>query len=406
MGKEDSDIIIIGGGLVGLTLACALNSAGINSTIIESIDQSRFHDEKFDGRVSAIAYGSKKLFETIGVWQDMADYAGPISDIRITDQNSSSFIHYDGATVGSNPMGYIVENRFIRKALLGNIASQKGIKLLSPAIYEKIEYGQHDVTVKLKAGGNKIRRKLIVAADGRNSAVREGLGIKTTKLDYGQTAIVCTIKHEKNHQGIAIEHFMPAGPFAILPMQGGHHSSLVWTEKRELAPIFMKMNDSEFLNQVEKRFGAWLGKLEVSGPRWSYPLSLCFADEYIANRACLVGDAAHGIHPIAGQGFNLGIRDVAVLADIIAETIRLGLDVGGFTMLESYQRTRRADNLQMIAATDCLNRLFSNNITPIKLARNLGMGMIEKMPSLKKILMRDAMGILGDTPKLIRGEKI
>lgn len=405
MKNTHTDVIIIGGGLVGLSLAVALGDAGVKVAVIEVFDPKKMDDAGFDGRVSAIAYGSRRMFEATGVWNDMAKHAGEILDIRIVDENSPLFLHYDFKDVGTEPMGHIIENRFLRSALFKAAGTNKNIKIFAPATYDKIEYSESNVIVSLD-NKVKIEGKFLVAADGKNSQIRKQAGIKTINVDYKQTGIVCMVKHEKKHEGIAVEHFLPAGPFAILPMKGGNHSSLVWTEKSELAPLFMAMDDTDFSKQVEKRFGKWLGKLEVVGPRWNYPLTLTFADEYISQRMCLVGDSAHAIHPIAGQGFNLGLRDVAVLAELVADTKNLGLDIGGGVMLESYQRARRVDNIQMIAVTDSLNRLFSNNIMPIKLIRRLGLSAVNKTLPLKKLFMKHAMGVAGDTPKLMRGEKV
>ncbi len=390
--KLNKDIVIIGGGMVGMATAAALSQAGISSAIIEAQDPARFSDKKFDGRTSAIAYGSRMLFEKIGIWKNMAKQAGEILDIRITDSNSPLFVHYDHKLVGDEPMGHIIENRYIRKSLMDYIKKRKNIDYIAPARYTDIDYAAHNVRVTLE-DGQDMTAKLLIAADGRNSKIREKAGIKTTDMDYGQVGIVCTAKHEKHHNGVAVENFLPAGPFAILPMHGGCHSSLVWTEKAKLAPLYMEMDDAEFTAHMRKRFGNWLGEVELAGDRWSYPVALKFAGKYIAPRMCLVGDAAHAIHPIAGQGLNLGLRDVAVLAELLAERRGLGLDIGGETVLKQYQKMRKFDNMQMIAITDILNRLFSNNIFPIKLARRLGLGAVNQLPQLKKIFMKHAMGV-------------
>jgi 2-octaprenyl-6-methoxyphenol hydroxylase len=245
----------------------------------------------------------------------------------------------------------------------------------------------------------------VAAADGQKSPLRRGAGIGTTEWRYRQTSIVTTVSHEHPHGGIAVEHFLPAGPFAILPMSG-NRSSIVWTEQGELAARLVGLPDAAFAAELTARFGDFLGAVVPIGPRWTYPLGLMLADRYIARRLALVGEAAHVIHPIAGQGLNLGIRDVAALAELVIDTRRLGLDIGDDALLDRYQRWRRFDALMLAAVTDGLNRLFSNAIAPVRLARDLGFAMVHRLPPLKRLLMRDAMGIVGDLPRLVRGEPL
>ncbi len=442
-----TDIVIIGGGLAGLTAGIALGAAGFSVVIIEAQDHATFKDTLFDGRVSAIAQSSKKMFEALGVWQEMSKEAGIINDIRITDNQSPLFIHYDHCQIGNEPMGYIVENRHMRIALLKRLEELQNVTLLAPASYGEIHYGNHFVEVSIHnssplrgevvspepwrrrtgGGGSKdhppptpspqgrgiLRAKLLVAADGRTSPIRQSIGIKTIDAHYHQHGIVRTIRHEKPHHNTAHERFLPAGPFAILPMgyskenePSGHYSSLVWTEKSELTPHYMQMEKTAFEHAIAARVGDFLGQIEWVGARWSYPLALTFAKEYSAKRLCLIGDAAHAIHPIAGQGFNLGLRDIAVLTELLTETHRLGLDIGTGIPLRNYETLRRADNLMMITVTDGLNRLFSNTILPIQLARDLGMGAVEHLPFLKRLFMRHAMGVNDNGPKLLRGENV
>ena len=254
--------------------------------------------------------------------------------------------------------------------------------------------------------GRQIRARLLIAADGARSKLRQEAGIAAAEFAYGQTGIVATVAHELPHGGVAHEHFLPSGPFAMLPMtdyEGRHRSSIVWTERRELAPSLLALPDGEFAAEIERRFGLSLGRIEVLGQRWSYPLRLIHAARYADHRLVLVGDAAHAIHPIAGQGLNLGLRDVAALAEVIADAFRLGLDIGSSVVLDDYQRWRRFDALLLIAVTDSLNRLFSNDLAPLRLARDLGLAAVDRLPPVKRLLMRHAMGAAGPRPRLLRG---
>ena len=255
------------------------------------------------------------------------------------------------------------------------------------------------------ADGQQITARLVVAADGRDSPLRDAAGIDAVRWRYPQTGIVCAVEHELPHHGIAQEHFLPAGPFAILPMTR-NRSSIVWTERNDLAPDILRLDDDAFTAELTERFGGFLGKLDINPTRWSYPLSVVHSKRYIAPRLALAGDAAHAIHPIAGQGFNIGLRDVAALAEVIVDTLRLGLDPGAMTALERYERWRKPDNMMMIGVTDVLNRLFSNDITPVRLARDIGLAAVDRATPLKKIFMRHAMGLVGDLPRLTRGEPL
>ncbi|MBY0431845.1 MAG: FAD-dependent monooxygenase, partial [Rhodospirillales bacterium] len=266
------------------------------------------------------------------------------------------------------------------------------------------ERGIDEVTARLE-DGRLVRARLAVAADGRGSPTRQGAGIGLTRWDYHQTGIVCTVAHEKPHRFIAQEHFLPAGPFAILPLTG-NRSSIVWTEKSHLAPAILRQDDASFLAELKSRFGGFLGRIEVVGPRFGYPLSLQFADRYTDCRLVLIGDAAHGMHPIAGQGMNMGVRDVAALAEVLVDARRLGLDPGAPVVLSRYQRWRRFDNMLMLGLTDVLNRLFSNDLGAVALARDFGLAAVNRMPPLKKVLMRHAMGMVGELPRLMRGETL
>jgi len=342
----------------------------------------------------------------------MAGDAEPILDIRVSDGDAPLFLHYDHREVGEEPLGHIVENRAIRRGLFKRQAEIDAIDLRAPASVTAIEYGAGGVTATLD-DGTRIRASLAVAADGRNSRMREEAGIAVTRWSYKQTGIVCTMGHERPHRGIAHERFLPAGPFAVLPMtndpddpEHGHRSSIVWTEDERLAPAMMALDDEAFSAELARRFGPYYGAVRVLGGRWSYPLSLLHANRYVAPRLALVGDAAHAIHPIAGQGLNLGIRGVAALAEVIVETARLGLDIGADDVLRRYERWRRFDAMALVAVTDGLNRLFSNSIPPVRFVRDLGLAGVNLVAPAKRFFMRHAMGVVGDLPRLMKGEPL
>jgi 2-octaprenyl-6-methoxyphenol hydroxylase len=399
-----AEVVIVGGGLVGLSLAIACASAGLDVIVVDREDPVRMIGESFDGRASAIAFGSQQVLAGIGLWDKIADEAEPIREIRVADRDSPLFLHYDHRELGEAPLGYIVENRALRRGLLERLEELPNIRHLAPAAVLGAERGPAGVVCNLADGGS-ISGALLVAADGKGSPLRRAAGIRTVEFRYPQTGIVCTVHHERPHLGIAVEHFLPAGPFAILPMTG-NRSSIVWTERAALAPSIMALDDAGFTGELASRFGDFLGKLEVVGPRWSYPLAFLHAERYAADRMALIGDAAHLIHPIAGQGLNLGLRDVAALAECIIDARRLGLDIGTADVLARYEAWRRVDNLALAAVTDGLNRLFSNEIAPIALARDVGLAIVNRTPPVRRFLMRHAMGMVGTLPRLVRGERL
>jgi len=396
------NIIIVGGGLVGGSLALGLARHNVRSTLIDRLAPEAGISPTFDGRASAISASGQKLLAAIGLWPRLAAQAQPILDIRVSDGPSLLFVHYDHRELGEGPLGYMVENRHLREAIAAEIVARRAlIDVIAPTSVIGFRQDADTATLELD-GGRTIDAALVIAAEGKNSTLREAAGLKTTGWSYPQTAIVATIGHAHGHDGIAHERFLPAGPFAILPLQDGHRSSLVWTEAATRAADYLALDDAAFVSEIDRRVGGFLGKLHLIGPRFSYPLGLQVTSEYVRGRLALIGDTAHAIHPIAGQGLNLGLRDVAALTEILVDMTQLGLDPAHPTGLDRYERWRRADNLLMAGVTDVLNRLFSNDIAPVRMARDLGLGVVNRIGPLKKFFMRHAMGTVGELPKLMR----
>ena len=403
MQSKKCDVAIVGGGMVGLSLALSLDRAGVAVSVIEKGSLRKMAAATFDGRGTAIAAGSQRILEGIGLWADLADAAEPILEIRVADGASPLFLHYDHLDVGEGPLGWIVENAHMRRVLSSAAtAAQLTVFEQTSLVDTNLASGKISLTL---SGGKTVETRLVIAADGRRSSLRKMAGIDTVQWLYSQTGIVCAVEHEVPHEGIAHEHFLKAGPFAILPMTQ-NRSSIVWTEGTDVAPTILSMDDTEFGAELKYRFGDFLGDIRVCTQRWSYPLSAVHAKSYVAPRVALVGDAAHGIHPIAGQGFNLGLRDVAALAEIIVDQLRLGIDPGDGAALARYENWRKPDNMLMIAATDSLNRLFSNDLVTLRLARDVGLATVNVLAPFKRLLMRHAMGVVGDLPRLARGEPL
>jgi 2-octaprenyl-6-methoxyphenol hydroxylase len=403
---READVIIAGGGMVGLTLALALAQGGLKVVVADPMPKAAMLDSRFDGRVSALAYSSVRMFEALGVWKHLASEAQPILDILVTDaaldRAPGPFsLHFDHREIGE-PMGSIAENRHIRRALFAALEQAKTIELIAPAAVTQVEVDADRVHASL-SNGDEISAALVVAADGRESPLREQMGLKIISWSYPQVGIVATVAHQHPHHGTAYEHFLPSGPFAILPMTG-NRSSLVWTEREDLAPDILKLPADAFEAEVARRFGAHLGAIHVEGPRWSYPLKFHLARGYAATRFALAGDAAHGIHPIAGQGLNLGLKDAAALAECVLDSARLGLDAGHGEALKRYERWRRFDSFTLAAATDGLNRLFSNDVAPLRIVRDLGLGLVDGIGPLRRFFMRHAGGDIGKLPRLLKGE--
>lgn len=396
------DVLVVGGGPVGGLAACVLGQLGLDVAVVDAGDLDAATRPGTDARAIAVALSAQRVLAAAGVWPGLDGHAGAILQIRVTDGASPLFLHYDHDQVGDDPFGWIIELPHIRRAVLERMRALPSVRLFPRTRIASLERGAQAATATL-SDGRVLKARLVVAADGRGSATRREAGIGITRWDYHQSGIVVAVEHDRPHQGIAHEHFLPAGPFAILPMTG-NRSGIVWTERIDLAPAIVAQEDASFLGELRSRMGDFLGGIRLASPRYHHPLSLQFAERTIDRRLALVGDAAHGMHPIAGQGMNMGIRDVAALAEVVAEAARLGLDPGGPDVLARYQRWRRFDNLLMLGMTDALNRLFSNDLRPVKLARDLGLGVVEKLPGLKRVFMKHAMGVVGDLPRLMRGE--
>ena len=401
-----TDILIAGGGFAGLALAIALRQGSEGGLSVALADPA-LDRASGDPRASAIAAAARRLFETIGVWDAIAADAQPILDMVITDSKVDNamrptFLTFDGEIAPGEPFAHMIENGPMIAALLDR-ARAEGVDL-RPFAIRQFAYDPGRVTATL-SDGTALPARLLVAADGARSVIREQAGIASVGWDYDQAGIVTTIAHERDHNGRAEEHFLPPGPFAILPLKG-KRSSIVWTEGRDEAARLVALPDAKFLAELEQRFGLHLGDLAIAGPRRAFPLGLHVARSFIAERIALVGDAAHVIHPIAGQGLNMGLRDIAALAEAVIDSARLGIDVGATSVLERYQRWRRFDTMAMGVATDGLNRLFSNNSDVLRLFRDVGLGIVDRMPNLKDFFIREAAGLTGDVPKLLKGEAL
>ena len=405
--RQRTEVAVGGAGFAGLALAIALRQALGDPFAVAVIDPTLAHAQSKDPRASAIAAAARRLFEAIDVWDAVAPNAQPILDMMVTDSKLDdavrpTFLTFGGDVEEGEPFAHMVENRHLVDALAAK-ARDLGVDLRAGAV-AGFENAGNVVDVSL-ADGEVISARLLVGADGARSLIREQAGIAIHGWSYDQSAIVTTVAHEREHNGRADEHFLPAGPFAILPLTG-KRCSIVWTENTREAQRIVALPDDEFHKELEKRFGLQLGELKVIGPRRAFPLGLFTARTFIGERLALIGDAAHIIHPIAGQGLNMGLRDVAALAEAIADAARLGLDPGGPDVLERYQRWRRFDTMTMGIATDGLNRLFSNHSDVLRLARDIGLGLVERMPALKRMFIREAAGFTGDVPKLLKGEAL
>lgn len=365
--------------------------------------------EDFDGRGYALALASQRLLAQIGVWENVADHAQPMLEIKVTDGTvgqgpSPFFMHFDHAEIEEGPMGYMVEDRFLRRAFGAAMKAEPRITVMPDTRVVAQDVDPTGVTVTLANGGT-LRGRVLIGSDGRKSGTAERAGIKRTGWEYGQTALVCAIDHEKPHGGVAHQFFMPPGPLAILPLPG-NRCSIVWSERTETAHAIHALDDAGYLDALRPRFGDFLGEISLAGKRFTYPLNLTIANSFIGDRMALVGDAAHGMHPIAGQGLNAGLRDVAALAEVLTEATRRGEDFGSSLVLGRYQQWRRFDTAALAAATDAFNRLFSNDNPLLRLGRDIGMGIVGSLPGLRRGFVREAAGLTGDMPRLLQGKPI
>ncbi|MEO0691943.1 MAG: FAD-dependent monooxygenase [Pseudomonadota bacterium] len=400
------DILIVGGGLSGPILALALAQSGQRVTVIDALDTETRTADDFDGRSYAVALTSRRMLDGIGVWDTIAEHSQPILEIKVSDGRAGEgpspfFMHFDHAEIEEGPMGHMVQDRHLRRALIEIMAKTEGVTHLAGQTVTAQVVTAGGVALTL-ASGQTLKGSLLVGADGRGSGTAVRAGIKRTGWAYGQTALVCAIAHEKPHHGIAHQFFMPPGPLAILPLPG-NVSSIVWSERAETAAAFHAMPDAEYLTMLRPRFGDFLGEINLTGNRFTYPLSLSLASRLVAPRTALVGDAAHGVHPIAGQGLNAGMRDIAALAEVITDAARRGEDAGSAAVLARYEEWRRFDNTALALATDSFNRLFSNDNAMLRGMRDIGMGIVGKMPALRRSFIREAAGLTGDLPRLMRG---
>ncbi|CRL12545.1 2-octaprenyl-6-methoxyphenol hydroxylase [Phaeobacter italicus] len=407
--KNTSDILIVGGGLNGPALALALAQTGHTVTLIDALPRDARAREDFDGRSYALALASQKLIDQIGVWDAVAGQAQPMLEIKVTDGRAGQgpspfFMHFDHAEIEEGPMGYMIEDRYLRRALRDAMEAEPAITLVDEQTVIAQDADATGVTVTL-ASGDSLRGRLLVGADGRRSGTAERAGIKRTGWDYGQTALVCAIEHDRPHNGIAHQFFMPPGPLAILPLPG-NRSSIVWSERSDRAAAIQSLDEESYLSILRPRFGDFMGDIRLAGDRFTYPLNLTLANAFVAERLALVGDAAHGVHPIAGQGLNAGLRDVGALAEVLTEARRRGEDIASSPVLDRYQQWRRFDTASLAAATDAFNRLFSNDNPLLRLGRDIGMGVVGAIPGLRQSFIREAAGLTGDLPRLLQGRPI
>ncbi|MGB0498105.1 MAG: FAD-dependent monooxygenase [Rubricella sp.] len=402
----DTDIAIVGGGLNGPALALALAQGGIRSTILDAAPLAPMMEADFDGRAYAIALASRRLLEGIGVWPDVEGHAQPILDIKVSDGRegegaSPLHVHFDHREIEEGPFGALLEDRYLRAALIGAVAAEDLVEHRSEARVTAQAPDATGITLTLD-DGSRLRSRLVGGCDGRRSGTAERAGIGRTIRDYGQTSLVCALDHERPHRGIAHQMFLPAGPLAILPLPG-NRSSIVWTETTERAAEIMRLEDDAYMEVLRPRFGDFLGAIALVGGRYCYPLNLTLANRFTADRLALAGDAAHGLHPIAGQGLNLGLRDVAALAEVVVDARRRGEDIGTRGVLDRYARWRRFDTAALALATDGINRLFSNDNPILRGIRDLGLAAVNATPAARRAFMREAAGLTGDVPRLMRG---
>ncbi len=405
---QNADVVIVGGGLTGPSLALALADAGLRVVLIDAHPERARVLADFDGRAYSLAIASKRLLEAVGVWAAVGDLAEPIRRVEAGDGTAATapyFLGFDSADLEEGPMGFMLEDRFLYAALFDRMRGHPGLRLITgqTVMAQAIAPGRVEVTI---AGGEIVSGRVLVGCDGRASDTATRAGIARTGWGYGQTALVCAVAHEAPHDGVARQVFLTGGPLAMLPLKGGHHSSIVWSEEADLAASVAGLTDDGYLAVVQDRLRGYLGAVTLAGVRFTYPLSLSLATRFVAPRVALVGDAAHGIHPIAGQGLNLGIRDVGALAEVLVEAARRGEDIGAPDVLARYERWRRSDATMLALGVDVVNRLFSNDNPILRAARTFGLRSVGSLPALRRAFQREAAGLSGDMPQLLAGRPL
>ncbi len=407
--KNDYDIIVIGGGLVGSLSALALASAGLSVLVVDAQMPHRQREAAFDGRAYALSLTSIRMLETLGIWDAVAANAEPIRDIKVShgsagEGSSPYFVHFDHREIEEGPFGHLLEDRFLRVALLDAMAADARITLLHQSEVMRVKAGR--VTLRGPRGGETCyTARLVIGCDGRGSFVAKSNGITRLGWEYEQSSLVCALAHERPHDGVAYQYFTPAGPLAILPLPG-NRSSIVWTEDRMVAAEINARDDAGYLAALRPVFGDFLGELRLEGARYTYPLGLSLASSFIAERVALAGDAAHGIHPLAGQGLNLGVRDAAALAQVVVDAMRRGEDIGAWDVLARYQAWRRFDTSAMAVATDSINKAFSGSNSILRAGRDIAFSAMSNAPALRRAFMREAAGLSGDLPRLLAGQAL
>ncbi|MBT8418236.1 MAG: FAD-dependent monooxygenase [Silicimonas sp.] len=404
----DADIVIAGGGLNGTTLALAFASAGFAVVIVDPHPKSSRKAGDFDGRGYALSIASQRVLRALGVWEDVVGSAQPILDIKVTDGRmgegpSPMYLHFDHGEIEEGPMGFMVEDRTLRPALLTALDTAC-VTQIDEARIAAQSPDASGILVDLDTG-QRLRARVLIGCDGKTSEVASRARIKRTGWRYGQTALVCAIAHEKPHDSTAHQFFMPAGPLAILPLTEDR-SSIVWTERQDEANRIQALDDANYLQELRPRFGDFLGDISLAGERFAYPLELSIAQKFVGDRVALVGDAAHAVHPIAGQGLNAGLKDIAALAEVVTDAHRRGEDIGRVDVLERYQQWRRFDTMTLAIATDAFNRLFSNDNSLLRAIRDIGLAATNSLPGLRRGFIREAAGLTGDLPRLAQGKPL
>ncbi len=405
----DAEILIVGGGLNGPALALALASGGLSSVIIDAVPLANRRKPAFDGRAYALSLTSARMLDVLGIWGTVAAEAQPMLDIKVSDGTPGEgaapyFVHFDHNEISEGPMGQMLEDRYLRRALLDAVKAAPLISQIAPAsvVAQQIHSSHAEITLE---DGRTLRGRVLVGGDGRRSGVAMRAGITRVGHDYHQSGLVCAVRHARPHNGVAYQQFMPSGPLAILPLTKDR-SAIVWTETTARAAEIAAMSDAAFMAELRPRFGDFLGEIKLVGKRYSYPLNLTVANEFAQARLALVGDAAHGIHYLAGQGLNLGLRDVAALAEVLIDAARRGEDIGNHLVLTRYAHWRGLDTAVLTASTDLINKLFSNDSPRLRAARVAGLGVVNALPAARRGLMREAAGLSGDLPRLLKGQAI